>query len=117
MHVITPFVDGGFGGKARNPQVVEAARLAKLSGKPVQVAWNRKEEFFYDSFRPAAVVKIKSGITNNGIMSVWDYRVYFAGERGSQHFYAILHHRARTRMDWRSGHSSVCNRGVASAVE
>jgi len=43
VRVITPFVGGGFGGKSRNLQVVEAARLAKLSGKPVQVAWSRKK--------------------------------------------------------------------------
>jgi len=71
---------------------VEAARLAKLAGKPVQVAWSRKEEFFYDSFRPAAVVKIKSGITDTGAISFWDYHVYFAGERGSQQFYNIPNH-------------------------
>ncbi len=92
VRVITPFVGGGFGGKSRNLQVVEAARLAKLSGKPVQVAWSRKEEFFYDSFRPAAVVKIRSGITERGSISFWDYHVYFAGERGSQQFYSIPHH-------------------------
>ncbi len=92
VRIITPFVGGGFGGKSRNLQVVEAARLAKLSGKPVQVAWSRKEEFFYDSFRPAAVVKIRSGITENGSINFWDYHVYFAGERGSQQFYSIPHH-------------------------
>ncbi|MGB2869804.1 MAG: molybdopterin cofactor-binding domain-containing protein [Bacteroidota bacterium] len=92
VHVITPFVGGGFGGKSRNLQVVEAARLAKLSGKPVQVAWTRKEEFFYDSFRPAAVVTVKSGITDRGNMSFWDYHVYFAGDRGSQQFYTIPNH-------------------------
>jgi isoquinoline 1-oxidoreductase len=92
VRVITPFVGGGFGGKSRNLQVVEAARLAKLCGKPVQVAWSRKEEFFFDSFRPAAVVKIRSGITERGSISFWDYHVYFAGERGSQQFYSIPHH-------------------------
>jgi CO/xanthine dehydrogenase Mo-binding subunit len=92
VRIITPFVGGGFGGKSRNLQVVEAARLAKLSGKPVQVAWSRKEEFFYDSFRPAAVVKISSGITEKGRINFWDYHVYFAGERGSQQFYSIPHH-------------------------
>ena len=50
VRIITPYVGGGFGGKTVNQQAVEAARLAKLSGKPVQVAWSRKEEFFYDSF-------------------------------------------------------------------
>lgn len=92
VRVITPYVGGGFGGKSANGQVVEAARLAKLSGKPVQVAWTRKEEFFYDTFRPAAVVKIKSGITDKGMMSLWDYHVYFAGQRGADHFYDIPNH-------------------------
>lgn len=92
VRVIPPFVGGGFGGKTRNLQALEAARLAKLCGKPVQVAWSRKEEFFYDAFRPAAVVKIKSGITDKGGISFWDYHVYFAGDRGSQQFYDIPHH-------------------------
>jgi len=93
VRVITPFVGGGFGSKNQNQQTVEAARLAKLTGKPVQVAWSRAEEFFYDTFRPAAVVKIKSGTTDAGKIVLWDYGVYFAGERGSQHFYDIPHHR------------------------
>jgi len=93
VRVISPFVGGGFGGKTRNLQAVEAARLAKLSGRPVQVAWSREEEFFNDTFRPAAVVKIKSGITEPGSVTLWDYHVYFAGERGSRHFYEIPNHR------------------------
>jgi len=93
VRVITPFVGGGFGGKTSNRQVVEAARLAQFTGKPVQVMWSREEEFFYDTFRPAAVVTIRSGITDQGRMILWDYHVYFAGERGSQHFYDIPHHR------------------------
>jgi nicotinate dehydrogenase subunit B len=93
VRVISPFVGGGFGGKTRNLQVGEAARLARLTGKPVQVAWSRNEEFFYDSFRPAAVVKIRSGATEQGDMRSWDYRVYFAGERGAAHFYDIPNHR------------------------
>ncbi|MEJ2055076.1 MAG: molybdopterin-dependent oxidoreductase [Calditrichaceae bacterium] len=89
VHIISPFVGGGFGGKTRNLQVVEAARLSKLSGKPVQVAWTRQEEFFYDSFRPAAIVKIKSGLDKNGRINFWEYHVYFAGDRGAKHFYSI----------------------------
>jgi nicotinate dehydrogenase subunit B len=93
VRVITPFVGGGFGGKNRNQQAVEAALLAKATGRPVQVAWSREEEFFYDSFRPAAVVKIGSGIRNTGTIAFWDYSVYFAGERGAAQFYDIPHHR------------------------
>jgi isoquinoline 1-oxidoreductase len=93
VRVITPFVGGAFGGKSNIRQALEAVRLAKLTGKPVQVAWSRAEEFFYDTFRPAAVVKISAGVTQTGLISFWDYGVYFAGERGSQHFYNIPHHR------------------------
>jgi len=107
VRVITPFVGGGFGGKTRNQQATEAARLAKLTGKPVQLAWTRAEEFFYDTFRPAAVVKIKSGITNAGKIVLWDYGVYFAGSRGSQHFYDIPHHSTATFGEWRGGSSGA----------
>lgn len=100
VRIITPFVGGGFGGKSRNRQAVEAARLAKLTGKPVMVAWSRAEEFFYDSFRPAAVVKIKSGLTASAAPIFWDYAVYFAGDRGSKHFYDIPHHRTVAYGDW-----------------
>ncbi len=93
VHVLTPFVGGGFGGKNYNQQGIEAARLAKLTGKPIQVAWSREEEFIYDPFRPAAVVKIKSGVTESGKLALWDYHVYFAGSRGAQQFYEIPHHR------------------------
>jgi nicotinate dehydrogenase subunit B len=92
VRVITPFVGGGFGGKTRNLQVVDAVRLAKLAGKPVMVAWTRAEEFFDDSFRPAAIVKIKSGITDSGDIAFWDYHVYWAGSRGSEQFYDVADH-------------------------
>jgi isoquinoline 1-oxidoreductase len=97
VRVITPFVGGGFGGKAVNLQAIEAARLAKAVGGPVQVMWSREEEFFYDTFRPAAVVKIKSGIDGAGKLTLWDYEVFCAGDRGAAHFYAIPNHRTASR--------------------
>jgi CO/xanthine dehydrogenase Mo-binding subunit len=75
---------------------MEAVRLAKLTGKPVQVVWTRAEEFFYDTFRPAALVKIQAGATESGLISFWDYGVYFAGERGAAQFYNIPNHRTVT---------------------
>jgi nicotinate dehydrogenase subunit B len=94
VRVITPFVGGGFGGKGSvNTQAVEAARLSRATGKPVQVCWNREEEFFFDAFRPAAVVTIQSGLTREGKPAFWDYSVYAAGSRGAPHFYDIPHHR------------------------
>jgi isoquinoline 1-oxidoreductase len=93
VRVITPYIGGAFGGKSNNQQALEAVRLAKLTGKPVQVAWTRAEEFFYDTFRPAALVKIQAGVTESGLITFWDYGVYFAGERGAPQFYNIPNHR------------------------
>jgi len=101
VHVVATFVGGGFGGKNLDREAVEAARLAKLTGRPVQVAWSRAEEFFYDTFRPAAVVKIKSGIDDGGDIVLWDYNVYFAGQRGCEQFYEIPHHREAVYGGWR----------------
>jgi len=91
VRVITPFVGGGFGGKSAGPQAVEAARLAKLAGAPVQVVWTRNEEFFLDTFRPAAYVTIKSGLGAAGKIVSWDYHVRFAGERSSEMIYDAPH--------------------------
>lgn len=101
VHVITPFVGGGFGGKTRNLEAGEAARLAKLAGRPVQVAWSRKEEFFYDTFRPAAVIKANSGIDASGKIVHWDFDILFAGTRSSEPIYDIPHHRVFARGAWR----------------
>jgi len=89
VRVITPFVGGGFGGKAAYQQGVEAARLAKLTGKPIMLVWTRDEEFFYDTFHPAGVVRIKSGIDKNGFIKLWDYSVYYGGTRGSDTIYNV----------------------------
>ncbi len=103
VRVITPYVGGGFGGKSASRQAVEAARLAKFTGKPVQVVWDRAEEFFYDTFRPAAVVKIRSGLTGDGRISFWDYSVYCAGDREAKQFYDIPHQRTVSSGGWGGG--------------
>ncbi|MCX6254304.1 MAG: molybdopterin-dependent oxidoreductase [Bacteroidia bacterium] len=89
VRIITPFVGGGFGGKSAHGQAVEAVKLAKITGKPVVVAWTRQEEFFYDTFRPAAVVKITSGMNKSDMIPFWDYNTYYAGARGADTIYDI----------------------------
>ena len=97
VRVITPPVGGGFGGKTSNGQCLEAARLARAAGAPVQVMRSREEEFFLDTFRPAAKIRIASGIDDSGRMTFWDYEVVAAGERGSAQFYSVPHHRTVAR--------------------
>jgi CO/xanthine dehydrogenase Mo-binding subunit len=89
VRVITPFLGGGFGGKSASRQAIEAARLAVAVRQPVAVAWTRAEEFFYDTFDPAAVVKVTSALDASGKIALWDYAVYAAGDRGATLFYDV----------------------------
>ncbi len=102
VRVITPFVGGGFGGKSAGLQSIEAARLAKATGKPVQVSWSRDEEFFLDTFRPAAVVKIRSGLDASGKICLWDNQIWAAGSRGAEQFYDVPNRLLRTYGRWGS---------------
>jgi len=95
VHIKQIFLGGGFGGKSNSQQSVEAATIAKLCGKPVQLVWSRKEEFMYDNFRTAAVVKVAGGADSKGKLKVWDFDIYCAGTRGTELFYAIPNKRIR----------------------
>lgn len=102
VRVITPFLGGGFGGKAAYQQGVEAAKIARLAGKPVMLVWTREEEFFYDTFHSANVIKVKSGIDGSGKITFWDYHVWFAGTRGSEVIYDVPSFRTTSYSENRS---------------
>jgi isoquinoline 1-oxidoreductase len=97
VRIITPYVGGGYGGKSQIGQAVQAARLSKMCRCPVQVIWTREEEFFYDTFQPAAVVKISSGLDSANRITFWDYHVFFAGNRSSENIYSVPNLRTVSR--------------------
>ncbi len=101
VRVITPYVGGGFGGKSAGGQTTEAAKLAKMTGKTVMVAWTRAEEFYYDTFDPASIVKITSGIDAEGKITLWDYDVYYAGDRAAELYYDVPNVSIREFGSWR----------------
>ena len=107
--VITPFVGGAFGGKALwqgagNQQATEAVQLAKATGQPVQVAWTREEEFFYDTFQPISVIKIRAGVDSDHKISFWDSQVYFVGNFSMNvMFYDLPNHRTQVYGSWTDG--------------
>ncbi len=106
VRVITPYVGGGYGGKSQIGQAVQAARLSKMTGSPVQVFYTREEEFFYDTFMPAAIVKISSGLNASNQIVFWDYRVLFAGDRSSQNYYDVPHVRTASSGGFSGGGGS-----------
>ena len=96
VQLLPIFVGGGFGGKTSNPQALEVARLVKLTGMPVQLVYPREEEFMYDRMRPAALIKINSGLDDAGNITFWEFDVHLGGGREAVHFYDIPNHRTRT---------------------
>jgi CO/xanthine dehydrogenase Mo-binding subunit len=100
VRVIPPYLGGGFGGKGVEGPLVEAAQLAKICGKPVHMIWSREEEFAFDTFRPAAVVKIRSGVDAAGKLVLWDYFIYGGGDREARQFYAIPNERTLAAAGW-----------------
>ncbi|MFI5244041.1 MAG: xanthine dehydrogenase family protein molybdopterin-binding subunit, partial [Gemmatimonadales bacterium] len=112
VRVITPYVGGGFGGKSASQQAIEAARLAVAAGKPVRVVWDRTEEFFFDTFDPAAVINIRAGIDAGKKIVSWNYEVIGAGERGSQQFYDVANHRTVARGGWNANANGMHPFGI-----
>jgi len=101
VRVIAPEIGGGFGGKSIYRPAIEAARLARLARRPVRVAYTRAEEMTYTTFRPAALITIRSGFDGDGRITAWDYHAIHTttdrpmiGQRGSETPYASDHVRA-----------------------
>ncbi|RJQ09104.1 MAG: isoquinoline 1-oxidoreductase [Dehalococcoidia bacterium] len=81
VRVIAPEIGGGFGAKSPYGLAHDAARLAKIAGRPVRVAFTRYEEMMWSNFRPAAIVEIKSGSTSDGRLVAWESVAYHSGDR------------------------------------
>ena len=97
VRVIAPEIGGGFGSKSPYPVAHEAARLARIAGRPVRVAYTRAEDMTEATVRPAALIQIKSGFRGDGTVVAWESKGYHAGDRpflgrrGSETPYNIAH--------------------------
>jgi isoquinoline 1-oxidoreductase len=89
VRVIVPDMGSAYGGKHTGDAALEAARLARAAGRPVQVVWTREEEFTWAYFRPAGVMEIKSGIAADGALTAWEFHNYNSGMSGIDTPYAV----------------------------
>ena len=79
VRVLMPDMGSGYGGKHTGECAVEAARLAKAAGKPVKLIWTREEEFTWAYFRPAGLIRIRSGARRDGQLVSWEHHNYNSG--------------------------------------
>jgi isoquinoline 1-oxidoreductase len=106
VRIIATDSGGAFGGKQRGECEVEAARLSRLAGAPVRVAWTREEEFTCSYTRPAGLLEIESGVDANTRLVAMRFANYNSGAAGITPPYDIANHWVgfyRTTADVRQG--------------
>jgi nicotinate dehydrogenase subunit B len=91
VRVIVPDTGSGYGGKHSGEAAIEAARLAKETGKPVKILWTREEEFTWAYFRPGGVIEVSSGVKKDGTISAWKFYNYNSGPAAIDTQYNIAH--------------------------
>lgn len=78
VRVITPFVGGGFGGKAGATMEILAAALATtVRGRPVRLLWSREQEFRSTYQRPGVVAHVKLGFRRDGTLLALQHRLHW----------------------------------------
>lgn len=82
IHVNQVRYGGGFGRRLRNDYMVEAAWIARETGKPVQLQWTREDDMAHDFFRPAAWHHFKAGLDDSGRIIAFDHHFITMGKDG-----------------------------------
>lgn len=71
--VHTTLMGGGFGRRYQADFVMEAAEVAKISGKPVMVLWTREDDMQHDFYRPASYHKLQAALDNDGKLTAYKH--------------------------------------------
>ena len=71
--VHTTLMGGGFGRRYQADFVMEAAQVAKATGKPVMVLWTREDDMQHDFYRPASYHKLQGALDANGNLAAWKH--------------------------------------------
>src|SRR6266849_1692444 len=73
VDVHTTLMGGGFGRRYQADFVMEAAQVAKVTGKPVQVLWTREDDMQHDFYRPASYHKMQGAVDAQGKVAAWKH--------------------------------------------
>lgn len=87
---------GGFGRRHQHDTVVQAVRLSKTVGAPVQVVWTRDDDLRHDFYRPATYNVLRAGLDADGMPVAWTHRIVAPG------IATYLGYVEKGRRDWSS---------------
>jgi isoquinoline 1-oxidoreductase beta subunit len=71
--VHTTLMGGGFGRRYQADFVMEAAQVAKVSGKPVMVLWTRDDDMQHGFYRPASYHRFAGALDEKGKLAAWKH--------------------------------------------
>jgi isoquinoline 1-oxidoreductase beta subunit len=71
--VHTTLMGGGFGRRYHADFVMEAAQVAKATGKPVMVLWTREDDMQHDFYRPASYHHMQGGLDGRSNLAAWKH--------------------------------------------
>jgi xanthine dehydrogenase molybdenum-binding subunit len=92
VRVIGTLIGGGFGGKEDIAGQIHAAMLAKATGRPVKILYNRHESLLVHPKRHATQIRVKLGAKSDGTLVAAETELY--GDTGA---YASLGEKVMTR--------------------
>jgi isoquinoline 1-oxidoreductase beta subunit len=73
--VHTTLLGGGFGRRYMADYPAEAAQIAKVVGKPVQLVWSREDDMTHDFYRPAACHRMRGAVNHAGHPLLWSHTI------------------------------------------
>ena len=78
IRIVTPYVGGGFGGKAGVSMEIIAAVLAiAMKGRPVKLNWTREQEFMNTSQRQGVIARVKMGVKKTGEIVALEHTLHW----------------------------------------
>ncbi len=69
------YLGGGFGRRQQDINALAAAKMSKVTGKPVKCFFNRKEEFQNDPMRPPTHNILRATLTEDGKIEALEHQV------------------------------------------
>src|SRR3954470_9906569 len=81
VRVVQTETGGGFGGKEEYPSIIagHAALLARKSGRPVKLIYDRVEDMVATTKRHPAIVRHRTGVTRDGRLTALDIDIVLDG--------------------------------------
>ncbi|HBA84463.1 MAG TPA: dehydrogenase [Verrucomicrobia bacterium] len=78
IRVVTPYVGGGFGGKAGvSMEIIGAALAIAVRGRPVKVRCTRAQEFYNTYQRQGVIARIKLGVKKDGTITALEHTMHW----------------------------------------